>query len=66
MLVLGIAYHAQFMYQLRAERRSMKSATLIHADSGFPISFTLLTAVALLALGILAIISLVFRVGPFG
>jgi uncharacterized membrane protein YidH (DUF202 family) len=66
MLVVGIVYHIQFMLGLRAIRRDMAAEGLIHAQSGFPPSFTLITAVLLLAVGIAAIVSMVFRVGPFG
>jgi putative membrane protein len=65
MLVLGIIYHVQFMLGLRIERRNMKAAGLIHAESRFPVSLTLLTAIALLVLGVTAIVSMIFHVGPF-
>jgi putative membrane protein len=65
-VVVGIIYHVQFMLGLRAERKEMTGAGLIHAQSRFPYSFTLAVAVLLLVLGVLAIASLTFRVGPFG
>jgi uncharacterized membrane protein YidH (DUF202 family) len=65
MLVVGIAYHIQFMLGLRKVRGSMHSQTLIHAESGFPVSFTLLVALLLLAIGLVALVSLTFQVGPF-
>lgn len=65
MLVLGIGYHASFMRALRNERRQMKADGLIHAESAFPVSFTLVVAVLLLLLGLGAISSMVFNVGPF-
>jgi putative membrane protein len=65
MLVLGIVYHVRFMLGLREERRNMKAAGLVHAESQFPVSLTLLTAIALLALGLTAIISMTFHIGPF-
>jgi putative membrane protein len=65
MLIVGIAYHVVFMYGLRKEREQLKADGLVHAESHFPISWTLLTAVLLLALGFLAIASMVFGVGPF-
>ncbi|WP_217705441.1 YidH family protein [Peristeroidobacter soli] len=65
MLALGIAFHAQFMLGLRHERRQMKEEGLIHGESHFPVSLTLLTAIALLILGIAAILSMMFRIGPF-
>jgi putative membrane protein len=65
MLVIGIVYHMQFMLGLRGERLSMTETGLIHAQSQFPVSLTLITAVALLSIGIIAIVSMVFQVGPF-
>lgn len=65
MLVIGIIYHVLFMLGLRHERRAMKSAGLVHGESRFPISLTLLTAVVLLFIGVFAIVSMVFQVGPF-
>ncbi|HWM82361.1 MAG TPA: DUF202 domain-containing protein [Pseudolabrys sp.] len=66
MLLVGIAYHLQFMFGLRHERDAMHAAGLIHAQSKFPPSMTLVTALILLAIGIFAIMSMVFQAGPFG
>jgi putative membrane protein len=66
MLVIGIVYHVQFMVGLRHERAAMKAAGLVHGESHFPVSLTLITAIALLVIGIAAIVSMVFQVGPFG
>jgi putative membrane protein len=66
MLVAGIIYHVQFMLELRHERRAMKVDLLVHAESKFPPSMTLITAVVLLLIGIVAIVSLIFHIGPFG
>ncbi len=65
MLLIGIVYHLQFMAGLRRERSRMKADGLIHGESVFPISLTLIVAVALLAIGLFAIASMVFNVGPF-
>jgi putative membrane protein len=65
MLVLGIVYHVQFMVGLRHLRESMRAEGLIHGESGFPLSLTLITALLLLVIGVAAIVSLAFRVGPF-
>ncbi|GAA0638151.1 YidH family protein [Brevundimonas lenta] len=65
-LALGIIYHLIFMTGLRNERGSMKSAELIHAESVFPVSVTLITAMLLFFLGIFAAIGMIFRIGPFG
>jgi putative membrane protein len=66
MLVVGIGYHVAFMVGLRRERAVMKADGLVHAESHFPVSLTLMVAVLLLAIGLLAITSMVFNVGPFG
>jgi putative membrane protein len=39
---------------------------LIHAQSEFPVSLTLIVAVMLLAIGVMAVVSMIYRVGPFG
>jgi putative membrane protein len=64
MLVLGIFYHVRFMLQLRAQRDEMRRAGLIHAQSGFPISLTLITAVTLFLIGVVAVVGMVFDAGP--
>jgi len=66
MLILGIIYHVQFMLGLRQLRTEMKADGLIHGESSFPVSLTLLTALILLLLGVAAIISMLFQTGPFG
>lgn len=66
MLIIGIVYHVQFMIGLREMRTAMTTAGLVHSDSHFPISFTLVTAVILLAIGVAAIVSMIFQIGPFG
>lgn len=66
MLVIGIGYHLSFMAGLRHERQQMKIGRLVHAESRFPVSMTLIVAVLLLLTGLLAIVSLIFRAGPFG
>jgi len=66
MLIIGIVYHVQFMLGLRRMRESMRMEGLVHAESGFPYSMTLFTALALMLIGIVAIVSVAFRVGPFG
>ncbi len=65
MLIVGIIYHLQFMIGLRQERRGMVAEGLVHGESRFPPSFTLVTAFVLLFIGISAIVSMVFNIGPF-
>jgi len=60
MLVLGIIYHIQYMLALRKTREEMVVDGLIHGESPFPPSLTLITAVLLLAIGIIAIVNMVF------
>ena len=66
MLVLGIVYHLQFMYGLRLQREAMTQEGLVHGQSVFPVSMTLIIAVLLLLVGLMAIASMVFDIGPFG
>jgi uncharacterized membrane protein YidH (DUF202 family) len=65
MVVAGIVYHLQFMWGLREEREIMRGNGLIHANSRFPVSFTLVVALLLLLLGVMAAANLTFRTGPF-
>ena len=65
-LVVGISYHVTFMVGLRKERRQMKAEGLIHADSAFPASMTLMVSILLLGIGVMAVLSMTFHIGPFG
>jgi putative membrane protein len=65
MVLIGIAFHLQFMFALRRQRSEMRDEGLIHGESKFPVSFTLVVAVLLLFLGLAAIASFTFNVGPF-
>ena len=65
MLVGGILYHVQFMVGLRHERAAMTASGLIHGESSFPVSLTLITAGILLLVGVAAIVSMIFQIGPF-
>jgi putative membrane protein len=66
MLIIGIIYHVQFMLALRVERKQMTEEGYIHGKSPFPPSFTLVTALLVLLIGIAAIVSMIFHIGPFG
>lgn len=66
MLIGGIIYHLQFMLHLREQRNEMVAGGLVHGESKFPTSLTLITAIVLLAVGVFAIVSMVFNIGPFG
>ena len=58
MVIAGILFQLQFMRGLRRQRNEMAEQGLIHAESTFPPSFTLVVAVLLLILGIGAIATL--------
>ncbi|OEO33083.1 hypothetical protein VW23_008350 [Devosia insulae DS-56] len=64
-LVAGIIYQLRFMAQLKAKRRELEQQGSIHAETDFPGSFNLVLAVLLLLVGVFAVISIVFRIGPF-
>ena len=64
MLLAGIGFHIVFMRALRGQREQMKDEGLIHADSPYPPSLTLIVAFLLLCIGILAIIAMVTGGGP--
>jgi|SRR5450755_4506116 len=66
MLVAGIGYHLVFMYDLREERAQLKVDGLVHAESQFPPSLTLMVALLLLAIGVFAIASMLYGIEPFG
>jgi putative membrane protein len=64
MLVLGIIFHVRFMLGLRHQREEMRTAGLIHAQSQFPVSLTLIIATLLLIVGLAAAASMLLQVGP--
>lgn len=55
MLLSGIGYHSAFMLELRRQRKQLVADGLIHGESKFPVSFTLIVAILLLLLGLYAI-----------
>jgi len=59
MLVLGIVYHLQFMRSLRGVREEMKAEGLIHGESPFPPSLTLIIALLLLLIGVTTIVTMI-------
>jgi len=65
MLGAGIGYHVVFMVGLRRTRAKLADNGLIHADSLFPVSLTLMVAIVLLGIGLLAIASMTLDIPPF-
>ena len=61
MLLIGIGYHAEFMRELRRTRDELVEEGLVHGQSSFPPSMTLITAVLLLCIGVAAIVSMLGR-----
>ena len=66
MLLFGILYHVRFMLGLRRLRQSMSEEGLIHGETDFPVSLTLITAILLLGVGVAAIMGMEFDIAPFG
>lgn len=65
MLAFGIIYHLLFMRELRRQRNQLTAEGLIHGESGFPASLSVIVAVLLLFVGLLAAASIAFKFGPF-
>lgn len=60
LLVGGIVRHIQFAIELRRHRENMTEAGLIHGQTQFPLSISLVVAVAMLCIGLIAVASIVF------
>lgn len=65
MLVIGIINHMQETQSRRARRRALLELGLIHAKGSTRPSATVIIAVLLLLVGVLAVARVVFRIGPF-
>ncbi|BDU16635.1 DUF202 domain-containing protein [Lysobacter auxotrophicus] len=64
-LMMGIVYHIWFMLALRKQRGGLRTSGLIHGESPFPPSMTLVAAFLILALGLLTSISMIYHIGPY-
>lgn len=64
-LITGIVYHIWFMVALRKQRGALGDSGLIHGESPFPPSMTLVAALLILALGLVTSISMIYHVGPY-
>jgi putative membrane protein len=65
MLAFGIIYHLLFMRELRRERNQLVAEGLVHGESAFPASLSVIIALLLLLVGLLAVTSIAFKFGPF-
>ena len=57
----GIWRHIQFALELRRTRAMMTQEGLIHGESAYPVSVSLVVSILLLLIGVAAIISMAFR-----
>ncbi|MBT0669342.1 DUF202 domain-containing protein [Novosphingobium profundi] len=65
-LLGGIVRHIQFANELRARRKELVAQSLVHGDARYPFSVTLLVAIGLLIVGILAVLNVGFGLQVFG
>jgi putative membrane protein len=61
MLVSGIGYHLAFMRGLRQQRAKLVALGMVHGESTFPVSLTLMVAVLLLLIGLFAVANMLFH-----
>jgi putative membrane protein len=66
LLLLGIWKHVAYMLQLRRMHERMVGEKLLHSPRSFPYSVTLLVSLALLLIGLTAIVGMMTRSGPLG
>jgi len=59
--IIGIVYHLKFMEQIRIERNEMMLNGLLPTEDKFPVSFTLVTAILLLLIGITVTITMTIQ-----
>jgi len=65
LLILGIVNHYQYMRQLRSQRADFIVLGFMPGTSIFPPSLALITAFLLVLVGMLAVLSMIFRNGPY-
>lgn len=66
LLVGGIWRHFEFANELRARRREMVTEGILHGDSDYPVSMTLVAAILLLLIGIAAMLDVTLDMALFG
>ncbi len=65
-LIGGIIRHVQFARELRHTRKMMVDSKLIHGESDYPVSVSLLVAIALMLVGVAAAANIVLGIHLFG
>lgn len=66
LLVIGIFNHYNYMQMLRRQRAELIEVGTLRADDPYPVSLALIVAFLLVLVGVLALVSILFRMGPFG
>lgn len=64
-LLLGMWNHFAIMRALKAERRELVAAGLLHGELPFQLSVPLLSGCAMLVIGLVAVFALTMHEGPF-
>jgi len=65
MLIFGLGFHVTFMKALRDDRNNLIANGLLHGELPYPISLTMIVAFVLLGVGLLTLIGILLRAGPF-
>lgn len=66
LLIAGLFNHWQVINQLRARRDRLHTEKLLRHESHYTTSATVVVAILLLLAGILAVLGIMARMGPFG
>lgn len=66
LLIVGIANHYHYMQMLRRQRAELIEVGTLRSDDPFPVSLALIVALLLVLVGVAAMVSILFRLGPFG
>ena len=66
LLIAGLFNHWQMIMQLRARRDRLHAEKLLRHESHYQTSATVVVAILLLLAGLLAILGIMARMGPFG
>jgi putative membrane protein len=65
LLILGLVFHLSFMRSLRKARNNLIEQSLLHGELPYPVSLTAVIALVLLVIGLVSLLSIVLRQGPF-
>ncbi|WP_230281111.1 YidH family protein [Croceicoccus sp. Ery15] len=65
-LLGGIWRHVQFAQELRRTRKTMMAEGLVHGESTYPISISLVVSIGLMLVGMAAAANIIFGISLFG